>query len=93
MLEIIQSQSKILYKRNFEDIFSELYEEGEAGKIKEVQRMVETYFGGMDLPDVPTLYDLLVLSLEKNDIVVSFNWDPLLAMAMERNVQSDLGMP
>ena len=81
------------YKRNFEDIFSELYEKGEAGKIKEVQRMVETHFRRLDLPDEPTLYDHLVLSLGKNDIIVSFNWDPLLAMAMERNVLSGLGMP
>ena len=81
------------YRRNFEDIFSELYEKGEAGKTKELQRMVESYFGGLELPDEPTLYDLLVLSLGKNDIIATFNWDPLLAMAMERNVRSGLDMP
>ncbi len=79
--------------RNFEYIFSELYEKGEAGKIKELQRRVESYFVGLELPDEPALYDLLVLSLGKNDIIVTFNWDPLLAMAMERNVQSGLAMP
>ena len=81
------------YKRNFEDIFSELYEKGEADKTKELQRRMESYFGKLELPDGPTLYDLLVLSLGKNDIIATFNWDPLLAMAMERNVQSNLGMP
>lgn len=81
------------YRRNFEDIFGELYEKGEAGKIKEVQRRVESYFGGLELPDAPTLYDHLVLSLGKNDIIATFNWDPLLPMAMERNVRSSLDMP
>ncbi len=81
------------YERNFEDIFSELYEKGEADKIKEVQRRVESYFGGLEIPDEPTLYDHLVLSLGENDIVVTFNWDPLLHMAMERNVLSGLDVP
>ena len=35
----------------------------------------------------------MVLSLGKNDIVVSFNWDPLLAMAMELDVRAGLDMP
>lgn len=81
------------YRRNFENIFGELYEKGETDKTKELQRRMESYFGGLDLPDGPTLYDLLVLSLGKNDIVVSFNWDPLLDMAMERNVLSGLDRP
>ena len=81
------------YGRNFEAVFSELYEKNEEDKIKEVQYRVESYFCGLELPDEPTLYDHLVLSLGKNDIIVTFNWDPLLPMALERNVPSGLDWP
>ena len=43
--------------RNFEDVFSELYEKGEAGKIKELQRRVES-LAGWSFPTGPrsTIY-------------------------------------
>lgn len=39
----------------------------------------------MELPDEPTLYDHLVLSLTGRDAIATFNWDPFLWQAMCRN--------
>lgn len=39
----------------------------------------------MQLPDCPTIYDHLVLSLRDKDAIATFNWDPLLPQAIERN--------
>lgn len=80
-------------RRNFEDIFSDLYENGETKKIQEIQRTVETYFGALRLPDKPTIYDHLVLSLRRGDIIATFNWDPLLMEAFLRNGKAGLSMP
>lgn len=39
----------------------------------------------MQIPDEPTLYDYLVLSLTEKDAIISFNWDPFLIQAYKRN--------
>jgi hypothetical protein len=39
----------------------------------------------MRLPEQPTIYDHLLLSLREQDLVASFNWDPLLLLAYRRN--------
>ena len=43
------------------------------------------YFSEMIIPDEPTLYDYLLLSLREKDIIATFNWDPFLAQAYLRN--------
>ena len=47
----------------------------------------------MELPDEPTLYDYLVLSLREKDIIATFNWDPFLALAFQRNMHLTDRMP
>lgn len=79
--------------QNFEEIFSDLYERNEAEKVDEIQRAVESYFGRMELPDKPTIYDHLVLSLRGKDIIATFNWDPLLVHACIRNAGAGLTCP
>jgi len=37
------------------------------------------------LPDTPTIYDYLVLSLREKDLIATFNWDPFLLQACIRN--------
>ena len=37
------------------------------------------------MPDKPTLYDHLVLSLREKDLIATFNWDPFLFDACWRN--------
>lgn len=71
--------------RNFEDTYSELHDAGEEAKLAQLNEIVEGYFGSLELPDHPTIYDHLVLSLRGQDIIATFNWDPLLLQAYRRN--------
>ena len=80
-------------RKNFEKIFSELDEENELEKLKIIEQSVKKYFAQLQLPNIPTLYDHLVLSLTKKDLIATFNWDPLLLQAWIRNQRSGLTMP
>lgn len=70
---------------NLEDIYSELYSrpECEAARV-ELERRLYAYFASLELPDEPTVYDLLILSLTEKDVIATFNWDPLLIQAYVR---------
>ena len=80
-------------QQNFEDIYSNLNERHEQKKLHAIECAVEKYVIQLRLPDMPTLYDHLVLSLTKNDLIASFNWDPLLLQAYRRNQNSGLTLP
>ena len=72
--------------RNFEDIYSELYEnDPESPFLKEIEEVIYTYFDSLKLPELPTMYDHLVLSLRPKDLIATFNWDPFLFDAWNRN--------
>lgn len=72
-------------RRNFEDIYSELYEIDPGLPIlREVEDIVYTYFDKLRLPVTPTLYDHLLISLRPKDMVATFNWDPFLFEAWNR---------
>ena len=72
--------------RNFEEVYSELYEnDPESPLLKEIEETVYAYFERLRLPELPTLYDHLLMSLRPKDIVATFNWDPFLFDAWERN--------
>ncbi len=72
--------------RNFEEIYSELYEDSRYEELIEtVNNLVWDHFGRLDLPPYPTLYDHLVLSLRGKDLIATFNWDPFLYYACWRN--------
>lgn len=73
--------------QNFEELFSELYEQKRDGDIEVLQDMIETYFGQLEIPLAPTIYDHLLLSLRKKDLIATFNWDPLLIQAYRRNAK------
>lgn len=70
----------------FEDIYSELYE-NDSGLplLKEIEEIVYTYFDDLKLPELPTMYDHLLMSLRPKDMVATFNWDPFLFDAWNRN--------
>ena len=40
----------------------------------------------MTLPNVPTLYDHMVLGLRGQDTIATFNWDPFLLLTYQRHV-------
>ena len=82
-------ECKIDYKcQNFEDLYNSLYDEPQYDKIRQtIEQIIYNYFAQMQLPDEPTLYDHLILSLTGRDVVATFNWDPFLWQAMCRNYQ------
>lgn len=69
---------------NFEDIYSELYTREYREKLSEIENRVYTYFCDLRLPENPTIYDYLLLSLREKDAIATFNWDPLLIQAYQR---------
>jgi hypothetical protein len=69
---------------NFESIYSAIHREGQKDILSELDDAVRDYFSVLVLPDTPTLYDYLILSLRPKDIIVTFNWDPLLPQAFRR---------
>ncbi|HET6497467.1 MAG TPA: hypothetical protein VFH17_00225 [Coriobacteriia bacterium] len=71
---------------NFEDTYSELASNLELADLRElVENRVVAYFSDLRLPDTPTIYDYMVLSLREKDYIATFNWDPFLYMACWRN--------
>jgi len=71
---------------NFENIYAELSSKPEhKGIVSEIEEVIYQYFEGMELPDKPTLYDHLILSLREKDVIATFNWDPFLFQAAARN--------
>lgn len=72
--------------QNFEDVYSSLYEDCKYNEIRNyIEAIIYDYFVGMELPDKPTLYDHLILSLTGRDALATFNWDPFIWQAMCRN--------
>lgn len=71
---------------DFEALYCRLYEaDARSPVVGELEAATRRYFESLRLPASPTLYDHLLLSLRPKDIVATFNWDPLLFDARERN--------
>lgn len=91
-LESLLSKYGIEYaSENFEDLYSSLYSDArQSSLITEIESRVHSYFSSLELPDTPTVYDHLLLSLRKKDAIFTFNWDPFLFDAYARNRHFDL---
>lgn len=70
--------------RNIEDIYAELAAVDHPD-LARLESAIYRYFDGLRLPDYPTIYDYLVLSVRKPDMIATFNWDPFLIQAIRRN--------
>ena len=70
---------------DFEAFFSSLADAGESELQDEIERRLYELFEGFAIAESVTLYDRLVLSLRRKDLIATFNWDPLLAYAYRRN--------
>lgn len=82
MLKGINLKTKSM---NLEDIYNEIYERNELkGLCANLEKEIYKYFSDFVIPDEPTIYDYLVLSLRNKDLIASFNWDPLLCQAYKR---------
>lgn len=92
LIEVVGLQS-ILNKHgvpyngeDFESLYSRLWSKGgHDSLLDKVERVVSRYFDRLRLPNKTTIYDYLVLSLCKKDMIATFNWDPFLAEAFVRN--------
>lgn len=89
MSDLIASCNLNTTSDNLEDIYMELYErDNEDTSFHDVrielEHMIEEYFISYQIPEDPTVYDFLTLSLTKKDLIASFNWDPLLMQAYRR---------
>lgn len=71
---------------NFELFYSKLHQEAKHIQLKhEIEQRVYDYFESIALPNQPTIYDKLLLSLKETDAIFTFNWDPLLFDSCMRN--------
>ena len=78
---------------DFESIYDELATTGRDGALKtQIELQVRSYFSSLLLPERPTLYDYLLLSLREKDLIATFNWDPFLAQSFRRNRRGQ-GLP
>jgi len=70
---------------DFEATYSDLADVAAAEPFAvEIQRLIRAYFDGLSLPDLPTMYDYLILALRPKDVIATFNWDPYLREAYRR---------
>ncbi len=69
---------------NFETVYSAIYRAGDKAALNEIDQKTRTYFSALELPDHVTVYDYLVLSLRQKDMIITFNWDPLLVQSFKR---------
>ncbi|NLA25845.1 MAG: hypothetical protein GX878_00460, partial [Firmicutes bacterium] len=70
---------------NLEDIYSELVSLEKYKKVRlELEARIYDYFSSLEIPDEPSVYDFLILSLTSKDLIATFNWDPLLLQAYQR---------
>lgn len=71
---------------DFEATYSNIAEhEPESPFLTEMNNRIYSYFNGLKLPNKPTIYDYLVMSLRRKDVIATFNWDPFLYQAWWRN--------
>ncbi len=78
-------------ERNFEVIYSQLVSDARYERTaKEIERRINEYFSGLSLPDRATIYDRILISLRPTDAVFTFNWDPFLFDAYQRNCDAVL---
>lgn len=81
-LNSLLTKSGIDSSQNFETIYSQLIDDG---LKKEIENRIVDYFSKLSLPDTVTIYDQLLLSLREKDAIFTFNWDPFLFDAYQRN--------
>ena len=92
--DIVDVIDKRFKAKNFEILYGNLYENNpNSDEILEIDQRVMECFSDMNLPDEPTIYDHLVLSLRPRDLIATFNWDPFLYQAFCRNRKFTKDLP
>jgi hypothetical protein len=81
-------------KIGFEALYDEIASTDEHKDLRsQLEVGVAEYFASLSLPDAPTIYDYLVLSVREKDLIATFNWDPFLLQACIRNQKAISRMP
>ncbi|MEZ8739568.1 hypothetical protein AB6E21_06035 [Photobacterium swingsii] len=94
MSEVVAGLNLTTTSDNLEDIYSEIAERNEYAEVRsELDRRIRNYFSEFEIPDEPTIYDFILLSLRRKDLVATFNWDPLLIQAYQRAVRITDDLP
>ncbi|KOP78180.1 hypothetical protein AMS59_13825 [Lysinibacillus sp. FJAT-14745] len=94
MREVIDNIDLTFESDNLEDIYSALTESTEFDNVRiELEERIYNYFSKFQIPDEPTVYDYLILSLTKKDLIATFNWDPLLFQAYQRCLEITDNLP
>lgn len=94
MSSIISSISLVTDSDNLEDVYMEMYERDDCNQQRKLlEERIVNYFSDFELPDEPTIYDMLILSLTKKDLIATFNWDPLLVQAYSRCTKITNNLP
>lgn len=92
--DIVEKVPDKLKANNFEKLFGNLHsDDPDSDLIVEIEKRIKEYFGAMQLPDEPTIYDYLMLSLRGKDLIATFNWDPFLYQAFIRNSKFTKDLP
>ncbi len=86
---IIKRVKLLTDSNNLEDIFTELDERSAKEKAcliakNDLEKSIYAHMSKYVIPDTPTVYDFLLLSLTSKDLVATFNWDPLLVQSYLR---------
>ncbi len=82
--ELLKSYGIKVGSKNFEQLYSEISDANITPLLTELEARVREYFLKIQIPEHPTLYDYLLLTLRPKDLIVTFNWDPLLPQAFRR---------
>lgn len=86
--DILKSYEIEYSNQNIEEIYDTIFEENPENPVLTViNDRIVSYFSILQIPEEVTLYDQLILSLQKKDAIFSFNWDPLLLQAYQRNLK------
>lgn len=96
--DIISSVTLNTKSDNLEDIYMELDERSKSEDAckavkEELEKIIREYMSDYKLPDNPTIYDFLVMSLTSKDLIATFNWDPLLVQAIGRAMRYTNNVP
>lgn len=85
--EMFKRENISLEGIGFEELYDSFITDGRLELAKNIEKKIYDYFSGIRLPDKPTSYDYLILSLREKDLIATFNWDPLLLQAYRRNLK------
>ncbi len=83
--DVLSSRGISYAGRNFEELYGELTSDPSQEETRQaLEAAVFEYFAALALPDTPTLFDYLILSLRPKDVIATFNWDPFLIQSARR---------